>query len=429
MGGGLNAYQEALDYLFVRTTGQWRFGLERTNALLDALGNPHRRLRVVHVAGTNGKGSVCATLESVLRARGFRVAKYTSPHLVDFRERLLIDGVPAGEGAVTEFIRTWTPTIERLGATFFEATTAMAFSLFADAAPDIAIVEVGLGGRLDATNVVDPLLSVVTNIGIDHTEYLGETRDAIAREKAGVFKRARAAVIGEPTPPVRRLLAACARDSGAAPVDVVSDTARVRAVSVDDDGTRFELDVAGEHHVLRTGLIGRHQAANTVTALRALSLLPPPFATGPVDAANALAGVHLAGRFDRRAGRIFDVAHNPDGAATLAETLHAVSPARPRVAVFSVLRDKDWRTMMAELAPEIDEFVLTTAPTSPESRRWDLAGVGAEAERLGVQALQEPDFEHALERADERGRTVIITGSFHTVGDAMLRLQVSPHGG
>ncbi len=204
MDHGLSAYQDALAYLFVRTTGQWRFGLDRTRALLGVLGNPHRDLRIVHVGGTNGKGSVCATVERVLRDRGFRVAKYTSPHLVDFRERMTVDGIAVPEQFIVDFIERWTPTIERLGATFFEATTAMALAWFAECSPDVAVVEVGLGGRLDATNVVDPLQAIVTNVGIDHTEYLGETREEIAREKAGIFKPGRPAVIGEPRPCDRR---------------------------------------------------------------------------------------------------------------------------------------------------------------------------------------------------------------------------------
>ena len=156
VGERLSGYRAALDYLFERTTGGSRFGLERTAALLAALGDPHHRLRIFHVAGTNGKGSACATLAAVLRHRGFRVGKYTSPHLVDFRERFLIDGRAVEETYVVDFIERWTPEVERTGATFFEATTAMAFDWFARSNVDVAVIETGLGGRLDSTNVVRP---------------------------------------------------------------------------------------------------------------------------------------------------------------------------------------------------------------------------------------------------------------------------------
>ncbi|HEX6315359.1 MAG TPA: Mur ligase family protein, partial [Gemmatimonadaceae bacterium] len=206
MGNRLSQYRAALDYLFERTTGGSRLGLERTSALLAALGDPHLRLRVFHVAGTNGKGSVCATLEAILRARGLSVGKYTSPHLVDFRERFLVDGRAVDEAYVVDFISRWTPEVERTGATFFEATTAMAFDWFARSEVDVAVIETGLGGRLDSTNVVRPVAAGVTAIGIDHVEYLGTTRESIAFEKAGIFKGGAAAVIGEPDSSIADLL-------------------------------------------------------------------------------------------------------------------------------------------------------------------------------------------------------------------------------
>ena len=206
MGIVLSDYRRALEYLFARTTGESRLGLERTTALLRELGDPHRRFTTFHIAGTNGKGSVAATLDALLRREGRAVGRYTSPHLVDFRERMLIDGQPIASDAIVEFIERWTPSIERIGATFFEATTAMAFELFAAAGADDVVVETGLGGRLDATNVVEPLVAGVTMIGIDHTEFLGTTVESIAREKAGIFKRGAGAVIGEPDPAIASLL-------------------------------------------------------------------------------------------------------------------------------------------------------------------------------------------------------------------------------
>lgn len=423
---GSSAYRDALAYLFARTTGKSRFGLERTREFLRVLGDPHRAIPILHVAGTNGKGSVCATLEALLRAKGLRVAKYTSPHLVDFCERFLIDGAPISEDEVTDFITRWTPDVERIGATFFEATTSMAFERFAYHEVDVAIVETGLGGTLDSTNVVDPLVASVTSIGIDHTELLGDTREAIAGEKAGIFKRGVPAVIGEGDPAIRALLASHAREHGASPVRIVADDAPPSDVSIDHRGTTFRLTLGGETATLRTPLAGAHQASNAAVALLMLDLAGAPLRVPLSEAAASLANVHLPGRFQRVGKYIFDVAHNPDGVAVLVQTLRAVQPPAPLVALLTVLADKDWRGIMRNLAPVVQLFVLTTAPTAPASRAWHVDEAIAFARSEGWDAVVEPDFERALASADALGASVLITGSFHTVGDAMTRLQVDP---
>lgn len=430
------SYREALDFLFARTTGQWKLGLERVEAFLGELGDPHRRLHALHVAGTNGKGSVCASLETVLRARGLKVGKYTSPHLVDFRERFLIDGRPVSEEAIVDFLDRWTPTVERLGATFFEATTAMAFELFAEAGVDVAVIETGLGGRLDASNVITPLVAGVTGIAIDHTEWLGTTREAIAPEKAGIYKAGVPAVVGEWDPGIRALLASEARRRGASPVRVVADEGRVDDVRVTAQGTTFRWEpLAGGTAFLpaplelTTGLPGRHQATNAMVALTMLDAIPGRLRVRPEEAIPALARVQLPGRFSRRGDWIFDVAHNPDGAGVTAETLRAVRPAAPVVALVSVLGDKDWRGMLRALSGAVDRFILTNAPTAPASRAWVASEALAFAEGEGWRAELVPDFDEALRIAPSRGATVLVTGSFHTVGDAMSRLQVSPTDG
>lgn len=429
MGVALSDYRAALDYLFARTTGKSKLGLERTAALLRELGDPHLRLPSLHVAGTNGKGSVCATLEVLLQARGLRVAKYTSPHLVDFRERFVVDGRPVSETQVVDFIAQWTPTVERIGATFFEATTAMAFDLFARANVDVAVIETGLGGRLDSTNVVQPLVAGVTSIGIDHVEFLGETREAIAAEKAGIFKPGVPAVIGETDADIRTLLAGLARDRGASSVrDVVTECAP-RDVTVGADGTTFSLELHGERSTVRTGLTGAHQAWNASLALLMLDAAGAPFATSLAVARTALPGVRLPGRFQRVGPYIFDVAHNPDGAEVLAATMAAVCPPAPKAAVLCVLGDKDWRGVMRALATAVDVFVLTDAPTAPASRTWDREAALVFARENGWVAFSEPDFDAALRQAGDVGRTVLVTGSFHTVGDAMARLNVDPLAG
>jgi dihydrofolate synthase/folylpolyglutamate synthase len=381
------------------------------------------------VAGTNGKGSVCATLEGILRTRGFRVGKYTSPHLVDFRERFVVDGAVVPEDYVVEFIARWTPEVERIGATFFEATTAMAFAWFAEAAVEIAVIETGLGGRLDATNVVRPIAAGVTTIGIDHVEYLGDTREAIATEKAGIFKPVVPALIGEPDLRIASLLGGLARERGASPIVSLWHEAPPRDVRVNQDGTSFRFPLASGEVPLRTPLLGEHQASNTGLALLMLRHAGEGYLPESPGLARVLEGVRLPGRFHRHGAFLFDVAHNPDGAAVVAATLSAVRAPRPVAALLTVLADKDWRGVMHALAPVVDCFVLTCAPTAPASRAWRVEDARAHAAAKGWEAVMEPDFDAALALAPTLGAMVLVTGSFHTVGDAMARLQVDPLAG
>ena len=419
-------YAAALDYLFARVTGGWKMGLERTTELLSLLGDPHTRVPAFHVAGTNGKGSVISTLEALLRGLGFRVGKYTSPHLIDFRERIAVNGVPMSEEDVVAFIERWTPDVERLGATFFEATTAMAFDHFVRQKVNVAVIEVGLGGRLDSTNVITPVAAGVSSIGIDHVQYLGDTVELIAREKAGIFKRGVPAVIGESDEKLRAYLVELAYAAGASPVRPVADEWRISGISVSLEGTRFTLGTERGEQRLRTPLIGRHQAMNAATALSMIESAGPPYAAAALHPQAALDRVRIAGRFQSVGSTIFDVAHNPAGCAVLCETLEAVKPARPLTCLMTALRDKDWQAMMTTLAPHIDRFVLASPPSVPADRAWSLEEALAFALEHGLRATAEPDFDRALADAQSGAGTTLITGSFHTVGDAMARLQVSP---
>ena len=429
MDVALNRYPTALEYLFARTTGNYRFGLERTRALLRELGDPHLAFPVVHIAGTNGKGSSVATAEALLRGRGLRVARYTSPHLVDFRERIVVNGDPIAADEVVEFIEEWTPSVERIGASFFEATTALAFAHFARARIDVAVIETGLGGRLDSTNVVEPIAAGVTSIGLDHTEHLGGTLETIAREKAGIFKRGVPAVIGEVDPEVRAWLARDAKAAGAAPIRIVVEETEASQFALSALGTEFRLRALGEERTIGTPLVGRHQADNFAFALTLLDAAGGRFRVPLAEAVESVRSVRLPGRFQRVGRWIFDVAHNADGARTVAESLDAVEHDTPVAAVLCVLGDKDWRAMLDALAPLVARFVLTNAPSAPASRAWSLTEVVAYAESRGYPAVSEPDFDAALRLGEAEGATTLVTGSFHTVGDAMARLQVSPLAG
>ena len=421
-----SAYHDALRRLFSRTGGAWRLGLERVAELLSLLGNPQRTYPVFHVAGTNGKGSTVATLDAMLRGSGLRVGRYTSPHLVDFSERVVVDGSPMPQSAITMWLDQWEPEMTRLGATFFEATTAMALDWFAVQRVDVAVVEVGLGGRLDATNLVEPLAAAVTQIGFDHLEFLGDTLQAIAGEKAGIYKRAAVAVVGEGQPEIRALLTTRAEHVGANPILVTGRDWQVRDISVGGTGTSFTLVTPDSERRLTTPLIGEFQAHNASVALAMLRGAGGRWREIERHAAELLPGVRLAGRFHRAGPWLFDVAHNADGAATVAANLLEVGAPLPVSAVLCVLRDKDWAGILRAVSRVATHIVVTMAPTAPVARVWNLDEVMAWAAVEGLPMQRVDDFALALEQARERAATVLVTGSFHTVGDAMERLQVDP---
>jgi dihydrofolate synthase/folylpolyglutamate synthase len=426
VAGSDMAYRTALDSLFKRTTGEWRLGLERVLAFLGRLGDPHLAYPVFHVAGTNGKGSTVATLDALLQGAGMRVGRYTSPHLVDFRERIVVNGVPIPGPEVVEFLKTWNGEAERAGATFFEVTTAMGLHYFATQRVDVALVEVGLGGLLDATNVVRPVAAAVTQIGFDHMDYLGSTLEEIAVQKAGIFKPGAIAVVGDCRADIQTLLASEAERRGASDILVCDRDWRVSDAAVDATGTTFTHDTGGHRERLRTGLTGVFQAENSATALAMLRGAGGLWADAAQHAAEFLPAVRLAGRFHRVARYIFDVAHNPDGAQTVAANLVALGVPAPVVAIVSVLRDKDWRGILSALSSVTSEIILTNAPTAPASRAWNIDEAFGWSQSMGIKTNLVRDFQQALDRANDWQGTVLITGSFHTVGDAMERLQVDP---
>ncbi len=368
----------------------------------------------MHIGGTNGKGSVSVLAYEALREAGFSVGLYTSPHLVDVRERMMVDGCPISPEAFAGWTERLRPTIERVGASFFEATTAIALADFAARRVDIAVIEVGLGGRLDSTNLLRPLASAVTTIAREHTDYLGDTLQAIAREKAGIAKPDTPFVIGEPAPDVVAVLRDVARENGARPIIPVAPGARYAGA---------------------LGLAGSHQRRNAAVTAVLLAALPERWRPDGAAIATGFARARLPGRFDRRGRWIFDVAHNPAGIAVLLNTLAETRPPGPVHALVGVLRDKAWAEMVAALARAADRIWLTTPPTAPAERRWDLAEVGRAVGQLGGGDTAVPpgrptgrpptierDFDRALREVQQGAGTVLVTGSFHTVGDALARL-------
>jgi dihydrofolate synthase/folylpolyglutamate synthase len=404
-------YDEALDFLFPRTT-TIKFGLANTRALLKAVGNPHEVVPSVHIGGTNGKGSVSTLVAAALREAGWRVGLYTSPHLVSFRERIQVNGVPISEEAVAMWTgRLLSPILERK-ATFFEATTVLAFADFAARGVEIAVVEVGLGGRLDSTNVVRPLVSGVTKIERDHMKYLGDTLEEIACEKAGIAKPGVPFVIGETDPAL---------------VEVLRREA-TRAARRGDSRARADVRVLPANYEWcgPLSLAGPHQRRNAAVAHGILCALPSPYRPAMPEIERAFGSARVPGRLDRRGRWLFDVAHNPDGMRSLVNALAVIRPARPLHALVSILGDKEWPDMLVQLDQVIDRGVLTIAPTAA-GRGWDIEWLRRwlkDPDRPPAHAEWTliPDFNEAIAQVQEGAGTVLVTGSFHTVGDVMCSL-------
>lgn len=394
------------------------FTLDRIRVVLGRLGLARPRVPVLTVGGTNGKGSVTALIESVLRAGGRRTGLYTSPHLIRYQERIRVDGREIDEPALLAAFERVEAARGDEQLTFFEYATAAALVAFEQARVDVLVLEVGLGGRLDAVNALAADVAVVVSIGLDHCEYLGDTLDAIAREKAGIFRAGRPAIYGSAAMPAA--IAECAAALGA---PLARYGAEFGATATGDDWTWWcgERRLAG---LPRPALAGQVQLANTATALAALAavdLLPERAAIE-----RGLSAVVLAGRFQVAPGPVewvFDVAHNEDSARVLGDNLRARPVAGRTHVVFGVLRDKDVHAIVRGVHAALDDADRWCAVTLAGER-----GLAADAlaERLAPLLGRPPETAASVEAGCERaaararpGDRVLVFGSFHTVGPAL----------
>lgn len=406
------------------------WGLERTERALAALGDPHRTYPTIHVGGTNGKGSVTSTLASVMHVHGRRAGCYTSPHLCSFRERILVDGRPLAEEALLERASEIRDVVVGCGLTFFEAVTVLAFHVFARERVDFAVMEVGLGGRLDATNVIRPEVAAVTNVAMDHADFLGDTLSEIAREKAGIMKPGVPFVSAEQSPELRAVFEEIARERGTSVAYVDADG--IHDVVVAAEATTFSVDTDSWGGLaVRTPLVGRHQAANAALAVAVLDRLPPAHRPSAPAVVDGIARVEYHGRDELEViggvTWLLDVAHNTAGIHSLVDTIDRLDLPRPRVALVGVLGDKEWSSMLPPLLSRVDRAVLTQPPTAPPERRWDPATAAAAVP--GITHLDvDDDFDRAFNavRRQAAGGTVVVTGSVHTVGGAMKLLGREP---
>src|SRR5262245_7140787 len=389
-------------------------------AALARRGHPERRWPALHVAGTNGKGSTAAMIESVLRAAGHRTGLYTSPHLVDFAERIRIDGRTIPHRAVVELVAELRADLEPAGLalTHFEFATLVAFEWFARVGIDVAVVEVGLGGRLDATNVLAPAVTAITSIGIDHVEYLGADLASIAAEKAGILKPGVPLALGAVPPDAEDVILERARALGVPVVRAGADGVLVHG----GDGLVFR-GPGVEWDGLRLGLPGAFQRANAAVALLTLALGRERFRC-PADAVRrGLAEVRWPGRLAVVSSEplvVLDGAHNADGTATLVAELPAVVGSRPLDLVFAAMADKTWDTMLALLLPRVRSAIVTQVGRRGAAPADLAAAIGG---RVLVEALDDPRaaVSAALSRA-RTGEAVLVTGSLFLVGEAYAEL-------
>jgi len=402
---------DPLAYLFGLEQFGIKFGLDNIRALLARLGHPQRAFRSIHIAGTNGKGSVTAMVDEVLRRARYHSGRYTSPHLIDLSERFVVGGRPIGAAQMRQSAADVQAAIEAMIAegtlsgkpTFFEATTAMAFDLFRNARVEFGVVEVGLGGRLDSTNVIEPVVTAITSIDFDHQQYLGNTLADIAGEKAGIIKPGVPVVVGAVKPEAYDVIARIARERGAELI--LADR------------------VPAEYGSIHVGLRGEHQVANAAVAIRLLEALERSgIAIGRQAIVDGLANVSWPGRLDHRrlpSGReiVFDAAHNPAGARALASYLRALGRTKPTL-VFGVLRDKDVEGMLEALLPEVGRVIVTRPSNTRAAPAEELASRIRElAPALDVEVIVSP--REAVERATTDSPFVVVAGSIFLLGDIM----------
>lgn len=433
-------YQQTVNYLYEQLPMFTRIGaaafkkdLTNTIKLCEVLGNPQNKFKSIHVAGTNGKGSVSHMLAAIFQAAGYRTGLYTSPHLVDFRERIRIDGEPVAKEWVVDFVTKHKETIEEVEPSFFEITVAMAFDAFANAEVDIAIIETGMGGRLDSTNVITPLLSVITNIGYDHMDFLGDTLAAIAGEKAGIIKQGVPVVIGEQHVETERVFFehSVHKQSVLYFAESMWDMVRTQS-TLQYQSFKTIHRAKREMHDVHTDLLGDYQAANIKTVLAAREvLISSGMADLPLDVTlNALSKVKkltgLRGRWDVLQSEpliIADVAHNPAGLTGAMKQWNNVS-AKTKHIITGFVKDKDIRGALA-LYPKDCIYYFCNADIPRALPAAKLQEAAAEHGLTGQAYSSVAEAVKAAKDAIGKDDALLITGSVFIVGEAIAYLNVN----
>jgi dihydrofolate synthase/folylpolyglutamate synthase len=428
---GQNAYQQSLDYLYGLERFGMIFGLTQVERILEAIENPHTEVQVLHIGGTNGKGSTAAMMASILQKEGYRVGLYTSPHLIRFTERIKVNGKEIEKEEVAALAGWMRERIEAAGIespfTFFDFTTAMAILYFQQKMVDLAVLEVGLGGRLDSTNVVEPLLSVITNIAKDHEEQLGRSISKIAREKAGIIKKGRPLITAATQPNVLRLFSKVCREKGSPFFRVGREFQYVQTEERTFNYEGLHRKLWGVHLNLR----GFHQIINAATALGAMEVLEDLGYPVSIDAMmEGLSEVDWPGRLEMVSSSpqvVLDGAHNPAGALVLKESLEKEFQYQHLILLIGVMKDKDIESILHLLSPLADHIILTRPhhdrAASPTLLKKGLGQNGKKAEI--IEDLKEA-IDKGLSMTAEKD-LLCITGSLYTIGEA--KAYFHPKGG
>jgi len=412
-------YQEAVARLYSLEQTGIKLGLDNIRDFCQRLGNPQTQFLSVHIAGTNGKGTVTALMAEMLRRDGWRVGRYTSPHLRDFRERVEIDGRLVSRRTVTEFVEQHWPLIRRRRYSYFEVVTALAFDAFACAGVEVGVIEVGLGGRFDATNIIDPAVSIITQIDFDHERILGRTLGKIAFEKSGIIKTGRPVLVGPVTRDVRGVLERIARERHAPLFDARDVLQSLASLHKRHRASGWQLP-----------LFGTHQVANLGIALAAIALLgetgiEPDLATLRDSARQ----VHWPGRFQFEAAKplvVYDVAHNPSGAAAFAKTWRGLYGGRKAVLLFTAKDDKGYTEMWRSLAPIASVWIGCPLPHSAGIPRAEMESL---ARSTGTHFewchSAQSAFRVMLQISANVGLSAVV-GSHYLVGELIPRHLLSP---
>jgi len=441
-------YAEAIQFLYGLRLFGAKFGLENTFKLAALAGNPQEKLRFIHVAGTNGKGSTCAMLESIYRASGLRVGLFTSPHLVSFRERIQVNRQLISENEIVRLVEELKPLLQQFPAdhhpTFFEVVTVMSLIFFAEQKCDLVIWETGLGGRLDATNIVTPLASVITNIAFDHMQWLGDTLEKIAFEKAGIIKPGIPVVTATDEADALVVIEKMAREKNAPLIKINSWEGRRAAVP---NQNPFVSPTRRPSQVENLSLIGEHQKINAALALATVEILQPQIPVSEGQILAGLTGVNWPGRMqliERPDGRkiLLDGVHNVAGATVLREALRGGAPSIgsaclkdepcrteamlgvPNTLILGVLQDKDWRHICETLAPLATRIFTVPVASERTADANELAGA-CRAANPSAKIFACANLGEALKKSANE-KFIVITGSLYLVGEALELLGLSP---
>lgn len=416
-------YQELLDYIYQRHSGNIKLGLDRMLNILEAMNKPNLSLRGMHVAGTNGKGSTCAMLEAMALAHGHSTGLNTSPHLVDYRERIRIDGTNITLEKLVELYKEWQEVFEENEASFFEITTAMAFRHFVDNAVDTAIFEVGLGGRLDGTNPFDSTVTTITSIGYDHTKSLGDTIEKIAAEKAGIIKPNRPVIVGDIPETALEVIAQVASSNNCRLVHYGRDFGAGN-VELTEQGTRFTYYDEHDQQDFTVNLLGRHQAHNAAVAVATFKLYMRTIGE-ELDwqkVATALQHVNWPGRMQiirTQPTVLIDGAHNEEGITALTQNLRAIFPDKRILFVLAILRDKNLDSIIEMICNTADQLYISKNHSTRAAEIEDQAAIAA---RFSTPYQTIDDVVDATRRAiadAQQDDLVVISGSLYTISEVI----------